>query len=260
MKPVHTSPERSYRGKCRPRAGETAFQVVLEQSDLHIVTRPPPIGPDMPSVALRALTEARQQVHLAIALQPEFAASFSPLPMPPGASLLVRRMVLAAARCGVGPMAAVAGAVAQAVAEALAAHSSEVLVENGGDLHLISSTQRTIGLLADPDQDAALGLILPAEAFPVSLCSSSASIGHSISLGQGELVVVRSPDACFADAAATALCNLLHTADDLELVLARARAWSRPDPDYPEEFRLQGVFAQCQGSIALWGELELTAL
>ncbi len=260
MKPIHTSSERSYRGKCRPRPGELAFQVVLEQSDLHIVTRVPRSGLDMPSLALRALAEARRQVQLAIALQPAFATSFSPLPMPPGATPLVRGMVLAAARCEVGPMAAVAGAVAQAVAESLAVHSSEVLVENGGDLHLISSGQRTVGLLADPSQDVALGLVLPAEAFPVSLCSSSASIGHSVSLGHGELVAVRSPNASFADAAATALCNLLHTADDLELVLSRARALARPDPAYSEECRLQGVFAQCQGSIAVWGDMELTAL
>ena len=232
----------------------------MEQSDLHIVTRTPPPEVDLPALALQALGEARRQIALAIARDSAFATSFSPLPMPENPHPIVRDMILASARCGVGPMAAVAGAVAQWVGQSLSAHSPDVLVENGGDLYLISTTERTIGLLPDPSQDSALGLLIPADSFPLSICSSSALIGHSVSLGHGELVAVRAVNASFSDAAATALCNILRTAKDLDKVLPRAQSWSKPVKNLPPEFTLQGVFAQCQGSIAVWGDMELTAL
>jgi len=252
---MHISPERAYRNACRPRGDETAFQVVVEHSDLWIVARC-----DESAAALEALRDLRSQLKNWIHWHPEFATSFSPLPLPEQAPTIVLEMCLAARRCGVGPMAAVAGAVAEHVAAALAPLSSEVLVENGGDLYLRSSRERLVGLLPDPESGTRIGLRLEADAFPLSLCGSSATIGHSVSLGKGELVVVRSTSGAFADAAATALCNLLETPKDLDAVLRQARTWAEPAPGFPEQFALQGVFAQCKGQLAVWGEMELAAL
>lgn len=250
-----SSPERAYRSGCRAQSGERAFQVVLEQSDLWIVA-----DSDLSAQALQSLHRARGQVAAQIALQPEFATSFAPLAVQANASPIVRDMALAGARCEVGPMAAVAGAVAEAVAWDLAGLSRELLVENGGDCFLISSRERVVGLLSDPEQGFSLGLRFQPEQFPLALCSSSAHIGHSVSLGQGELVAVLSPNGAFADAAATALCNLLRDATDLDPLLVLARQWSMPEPGFPAGHVLRGVFAQCKGRIAAWGELELTPL
>lgn len=254
-RPVHDSPERSYRATCRPRPDEQGFQVVVEQSDLFIVA-----AADLSAPALTALQKLRGQLKGYIAWHPAFGESFSPVEVAKSAPLLVREMAEAAKRCNVGPMAAVAGAVAEHVAAALLPVSEEVLVENGGDLYLHSKRERVVGILPDPTNDSTLGLRLLPAAFPVSLCGSSATIGHSVSLGHGELVVARSPSGAFADAAATALCNLLHRPKDLDRVLQLAQEWSEPAADDDERFRLEGVFAQCKGQVAVWGDMELAAL
>ncbi|MGE4556356.1 MAG: UPF0280 family protein, partial [Desulfovibrionaceae bacterium] len=201
----YRSPWRRYREDASPRRrGEQSFQVVVEQTDLWITARE-----DLSSQALDLVHGLRGTLKAYIALHPSFAASLAPVAVSPEAPPLIRSMALAGEACGVGPMAAVAGAIAQGVAEGLAQCSPDVLVENGGDVHMISTTDRVAALLADPASTAGLGLKLAAEDFPLSLCASSGRIGHSLSLGRGDLVVVRSKSAAVADAAATALGNLL---------------------------------------------------
>lgn len=68
-----------------------------------------------------------------------------------------------------------------------------------------------------------IGLNVAASACPLALCASSATIGHSLSFGQGELVLVRSPDGALADALATALCNRLQGPGDVKAVVGYAR-------------------------------------
>lgn len=189
----------------------------------------------------------RGQIRNWCVLHPEFRTSLEPLPVPEHAPEAIRRMSVAARIAGVGPFAAVAGTIAQLVAEDLAARGErDCLVENGGDLYLISRTDRVIGLLPEPESGLIIGVHIPAGDCPLSLCASSGRIGHSLSFGQGDLAVVRAREAALADAAATAFGNMLREGDDVERVLAAARALPGVD----------GVFAQCAGRIGLWG-LEL---
>ncbi|THB68393.1 MAG: UPF0280 family protein [Desulfovibrio sp.] len=248
---VHRDPHRAYRAQCRPRQGETAFQVVVEHTDLRIIA-----SRDLSQEAHQIVRDLRAGLKTHISLYPEFATSLTPLPLPEHASPLVQDMAEAAILCNVGPMAAVAGAVAQHVAEALVPLSKEVLVENGGDLYLASTQERIVGLLPDPNSEAFLGLKLAKEKFPVAVCASSATIGHSLSLGQGDLVVVTGKRAAVVDAAATALCNQLQSPGDLARVVEAAQelaATCRPKD-------IQGIFAQYGEEIAVWGDLELAAL
>lgn len=244
MKHVHTSANRAYRNRVALAQGETAFQVVVEETDLYVVARR-----DLSRQVAACVTELRGAIKTHIALHPAFAHSLSPLPVPDGAPAIVRAMARGAQAADVGPMAAVAGTVAQFVADRLAETSPDILVENGGDLYLHSTRERTVAVLADPASDAHIGIRIPAGEFPCSLCASSATIGHSLSLGHGDLVVARSRDAALADAAATALCNMVNSDHDLETVTARAR-----------EMGLDGVLAQHGKHLAAWGAIELVAL
>jgi len=247
MERAHLDPARTYRAGLSRRPGETSFQVVVGESDLLITA-----CSDLSAQAGDVLRRLRGDIQTHAALNPGFYPSLVPLPAPPGAPEIVRRMCAAAAAAGVGPMAAVAGAVAMMTAEALAPLSPELLVENGGDLYCISTRTRTIGLLADPAQGIAIGVTVPTAEFPVSFCASSGRIGHSLSFGRGDLVAVRAADACLADAAATALANLLRSRQDVGRVTEQAKAW--------EALGVQGVFAQMDETLAVWGRMELTAL
>lgn len=241
------SVHRSYRDTVRPQPGEKRFQVVLEQTDLMVTAEADLSGP-----MLDLVRSLRGELKNYILTRPGFRESLVPYPVEDDAPEIVREMARAAALVNVGPMAAVAGAMAQLVAQGFAAKSENIIVENGGDIYMRSTRPRTVALLGDPESGARLGLALSPRDFPVSLCASSASIGHSLSLGRGELVVVRSRSAALADAAATALANLIDTADDLDLMLARAGKLAAHG--------VEGVFAQAGGRLGVWGKMELVAL
>jgi len=243
MRKVHTDFHRAYRERCIPREHERTFQVMVEETDLRVTC-----AEDLSLPMLELVTELRSQIKAWIRLQPEFRASLTPVPVPANAPEIVRRMAAGAALAGVGPFAAVAGTVAQMVAERFAERSPDLIVENGGDIYMYSRRERIVGLLPDPRGELIGVRVLP-EDCPISLCASSASIGHSLSLGNGDLAVVRAADGALADACATALCNMLREAKDVERAVRRAKSM--------RSIGVQGVFLQCAERIGLWGNMEL---
>ncbi|CAM2060295.1 conserved hypothetical protein [Desulfovibrionales bacterium] len=238
---------RHYRQRCRPQAGETTFQIVVEQTDIWVVAET-----DLAWSIQEYVLRLRGVLKAYITIYPEFAASLAPVSVSENAHPLIRQMAAAAAICRVGPMAAVAGAIAEYVAMTFANDSPNILVENGGDCYLYSTKPRVVGLLTDPAGVVTLGLALAPQGFPLSLCASSATIGPSLSLGHGKLVVVRAKNGALADATATALGNLLRDRNDIKAVLARAEELAPAGVD--------GLFLQLGGIMAVWGQLELTTL
>ncbi|MFO7729875.1 MAG: UPF0280 family protein [Spirochaetia bacterium] len=160
---------------------------------------------------------------------PQFAHALQPLSaipdMPPES---VRRMIEASQAAEVGPMAAVAGTFAQMAAQAGQEAGDreadgETIIENGGDVFLFIQQPLSIGLWLGPKSpfDRLALMIEPADS-PLAVCSSSSSLGHSKSFGQCDLFTVFSKDASFADAAATAFCNRVHTQHDLQSAVEAA--------------------------------------
>ena len=152
---------------------------------------------------------------------PDFGRSFEPLELHDDAPVIVQCMIRAARLVGVGPMAAVAGAMAQSAAEAgLKAGAREVIVDNGGDIYLCATGPIVIGLDSGGAELAdRLAFSLKAEDTPLAICSSSGRMGHSTSLGQCDLATVVSKDAALADAAATQAANLVKTVEDADAAL-----------------------------------------
>jgi uncharacterized protein len=105
---------------------------------------------------------------------PGFQAALTPLESDAHAPLPVQRMASAAQRVGVGPMAAVAGTMAQLAAEAgLAAGADEAIVDNGGDIYLKLAGPAVIGLYSGPDHKLnTLAFRVQPEQTPLSICSS----------------------------------------------------------------------------------------
>jgi ApbE superfamily uncharacterized protein (UPF0280 family) len=155
--------------------------------------------------------------------QPEFRTALAPLPLLPGAPEVAVRMQAASRVTGVGPMAAVAGAMAQLAAEAaLRAGAAEAIVENGGDIYLASPEAVLIALYAGPGAPSGrLALRVEAGQMPLAVCSSSGRLGHSFSLGDCDLATVIAGDAALADAAATLAGNLVRRESDIPSALRR---------------------------------------
>lgn len=207
------------------------FRVAEEQSDLSVGA-----CRQMEREARKALIDARARVGEEIALNPDFLTSFSPLPLRPGAPEPVAAMYKAAKAALVGPMAAVAGAIAQAVGRALLEYSPEVVVENGGDVYIASKTERLAAIFAG-DSPLSMKVALKIPPGEWGVCTSAGRVGPSVSLGQADAAVILAKDAALADAAATALGNFLRAAGDIPSALNSA-------------MRIEGVL----GAVAVMGD------
>ena len=156
-----------------------------------------------------------------IGRHPDFRRFLEPLDLLAGAPDVAQSMVWAARLVGVGPMAAVAGAIAQRAGRAaLDAGAREVIVENGGDIYIHAVEPVIIGLkTGTADLADRFAFSLKADDTPISICSSSGKMGHSMSMGECDLATVVAKDAALADAAATQAANLVRTVDDIDPAL-----------------------------------------
>ena len=133
---------------------------------------------------------------------------------------IVKEMADAARIAGVGPMAAVAGAVAESVGKVLLKYSDEVIVENGGDIFIKSSKVRRIGIYAgDSPFTGKIAIEIQPEETPLGICTSSKTVGPSLSLGTADAAIVMAPSTALADAVATAIGNSVKSAEDINQVI-----------------------------------------
>ena len=181
---------------------------------------------DQYPLVCREVVRLREVLERYIERQPGFRTSLVPLELLDDAPEICRRMARAAHPCGVGPMAAVAGAVAHLCAEAaLAAGAREAIIENGGDIFIASPRRVVIGLYAgNHPLSGRLALAIPPERLPLSVCSSSGRFGHSTSFGDCDLATIVARDGALADAAATLAANAVKTEEDVEPALERVMA------------------------------------
>ena len=160
-------------------------------------------------VAHDAIFEARSIIESKVADDPFFQLTYDPYPVDPGDDELIRRMSSASVLSGVGPFAGVAGAVAVHAVEMMRdAGASEAIVENGGDIAFLSDRTVPIGLFADHPVLKDVAFNISSEGI-TGICSSSAKIGPSVSLGNSNVCTVFSDDVILADCCATALGNLV---------------------------------------------------
>jgi ApbE superfamily uncharacterized protein (UPF0280 family) len=168
--------------------------------------------------ALDAVISLRQLLDAYIARHPEFAGSLVPVEPLPDAPDVAMDMCRAAKAAGVGPLAAVAGAFSERVGREMLKYSNEVIVENGGDIFMKTDAERTVAIYAGHSPlSMKLGLVVDAGA--LSICTSSGTVGPSLSFGHADAAVVVAEDACLADGCATRLGNELKTADDISRAL-----------------------------------------
>jgi uncharacterized protein len=186
---------------------------------------------------------ARQELEAYISRDPFFASTFDPY-TPDSDDLIIVRMADAARKAGVGPMAAVAGAIAWAGVEAMQEIGASFgVIDNGGDIALLCDRPVRVGIHAG---EAALSdriaFIVPPQDRILGICTSSATVGPSISFGIADAVTIFSSDVALADAWATAVCNAIRPNDHFVL-----------DRINPAE--VSGIFAIMGDVTVEWGVL-----
>jgi ApbE superfamily uncharacterized protein (UPF0280 family) len=196
-----------------------SFDATIKETDLYIRAHT-----NLQAEALLAIETCRAPLEEYITKHPLFYSSLEPYEVEDNAPPIVRDMAEAARIAGVGPMAAVAGAIAEAVGNYLLRFSPEVIVENGGDIYIKSLKQRRVGIYAGNSPfTGKLALKISPEDTPIGICTSSGTVGHSLSLGEADAVIVMSLSTPLADALATAIGNRIKRSEDIDTELKEAQ-------------------------------------
>ena len=237
---MYTNP--SYRDQVRAE-GLTRFHVTLKESDLLVLCES-----DLSSSAEAELCRVRTSLEAWISNDPVFKSTLLPHTVESQAPQIAKEMAAATERWGIGPMGAVAGALAQAVGKHLEQDSETVVVENGGDTYAKARQPLRFGLYAGEASPFSNRLAFEVDASAgVGVCTSSGTVGPSLSFGRADAVVAIATDAAEADAAATALANRLKTPADIDDVLN----------DEQTQDALVGLIACIGDHIGFWGDVTL---
>jgi len=228
---------------------ETFVQV--KETDLHILAEL-----DVTKPAGELALKSRLQVENYIEVFPEFATSLVPLSDDKLAVPIIRDMMAAALNADVGPMAAVAGAISEYVGKGLIDQGcKEIIVENGGDIFLQRSQDCTIAVFAgESPLSNRVGLQISSSRMPLGICTSSGTVGHSLSLGSADSVTVLADSAVVADAAATRLGNEVGIGNNKKDGIDQALDIAGRLPD------IRGVVVICGELMGAVGEVELVSL
>lgn len=165
-------------------------------------------GKEAISAARLSIQRHRKQLEKYIHENPIFLYSLEPVRVSKG-PIVVRRMAVASEEAGVGPMAAVAGVLADLAVDAMVRSGAEVaVVEDGGEASAISNIPIDVALQAGHSLlSKRIGFRL--DQFPIGLATSSGKYSHALSFGNADSVTVFAEDAGLADATATAAGNLV---------------------------------------------------
>lgn len=206
--------ERTYRSLIN-KDNLLSCNVKIEESDLLISS-----DINLADKALQSLAGYRHSLTAYIQKHPEFQKSLLPLAEDPLAPPIVRDMLAKSQICGVGPMAGVAGAVSEFVASDLLHLTDNLIIENGGDIFLKTKNDITVSVFAgESPLSYKINFMIKAKDTPLGICTSSATVGPSISFGKADAVCVISKSATLADAAASAIGNRVKSKKDIQPAL-----------------------------------------
>lgn len=221
------------------------FQVYIEQTDLMIGATK-----ELYSEALLLVKKYRSILEVYIKQHPEFLTSLKPIEAAKDAPYMVKKMCDSAFRAGVGPMAAVAGAVSELVGFELLNYSDEIIVENGGDIFIKTNSKRKVGIYAGKSPlSEKIAIEIAPERTPIGICTSSGTVGHSLSFGKADAAVILAKDTFLCDAVATATGNRVKASGDIESAIEFAAGIDG----------VEGVLVIVGDKIGAWGDISLAS-
>jgi len=238
--------QRFYRNQIR----ETSlihFQVVVAETDLSIHA-----SKDLSDFAYKRVSSYRNELEKYINAYPAFATTLAPWTQSSAEPKIVQQMIHAGNQAGIGPMSAVAGVIAEMVGDDLRKFSDEIIVENGGDLYIYKKEPFNVGIYAGASSPFSnqIGIRVDCSGTPLSICTSSSVIGHSLSFGEADAVTIIARSGALADAVATATGNRVKSSTDIDDAINFAKKISGVD----------GVLILIDKYICAWGSIEMVAI
>jgi len=197
-------------------------------------------------IAHSSLLKNRAELEEYIGMHPFFESTLDPLEVDEEAPRVVKLMAGAAEKTGVGPMAAVAGALADLMLEdAVNEGCRYAIIENGGDIAMqVDRAAKVVVYAGSSPFSGKIGFEVMPEETPMGVCTSSGTVGHSISFGNADAAVAFADSAALADAAATALGNSVKSEDCV-----------RGAAELAKKLSIRGAVVIKGKSIAAWGRI-----
>ncbi len=234
--------KRAYRGWVKAE-GLITFEGVERETDLLISC-----DKDLSRQARAFVLNYRKEIEDYIRAHPAFHSSLKPVEVERDAPQIVRVMAEASEKASVGPMAAIAGAIAEFVGRDLLELSQNAIVENGGDIFIKSSRKAAVGIFAgESPLSGRLAIEVDSGEKGIGVCTSSGTVSHSLSFGKADAATIISDSTALADAVATAAGNVVKTADDIEKGINFARSIEG----------VKGVLIIVKDKMGSWGEIKL---
>lgn len=220
------------------------LRITAKETDLQIFTNKP-VELEFVEERIRAY---RWEIENYINKDHRFLTALKPIPVELNAAPIVRDMAEQSSKANVGPMSTVAGAIAEFLGkDLLGAGHKEVIVENGGDIFLKSRRVRKVGVYVGRSKMwSKLQLEIKPKDTPLGICTSSGTIGHSLSFGCADSVVILSKSTSLADSVATATANRINSKEDLQRALDFARSIKG----------ILGVVIILKNNLITWGKVE----
>jgi uncharacterized protein len=237
--------ERFYRDISRP-ADLVCYEVRYKETDLFCCT-----GHDLADLIKDRVLAYRYQLEEYIGTNPLFHESLVPIGDDPVAPPIVREMIRASAAVGVGPMATVAGAISEYIGRDISGLTQDFIIENGGDIYLRTSVDRVIQIHAGRSPFSEhIGIRIPPSALPRGVCTSSATVGHSLSFGKADAVCILGESSLFSDGLATYLGNIVKKKDDIARAIEEGQKFSG----------VTAVLIILGDQLGAWGELDIVEM
>jgi len=235
--------ERTYRGWAQ-NDDLTSFEVKEKETDLFILA-----AKNLETQARESILNNRGDIERYIIKDAAFYSSLVPVAIDKDAPQIVKVMAQAGRMAGVGPMASVAGAVAEFVGRDLLAFTDQVIVENGGDIFFKTSKRRTMGIYAGENSPFTgnLAIEIDPDENGVGVCTSSGTVSHSLSFGKADAALIISSDTALADAVATIAGNAVRNEDEIEKGIDLAKSVKG----------IKGVLILINDKMGSWGEIKL---
>jgi uncharacterized protein len=220
--------------------------VIEKETDLLILAEKA-----LTSTAHDILKKERKDLEDFISKNPNFEKTFKPYGVSLFAPNIIRLMAWASKKANVGPMACAAGAISEQVGKQLLKYTKEIIIENGGDIFLKLKKPRKIGVYAGKSTfSEKIAIEIMPEDTPLGICTSANIAGHSVSFGAADAVLVTAKSCALADAAATAIGNIVKSEETISDGLELAKKIKG----------LHGVLIIKNDKMGAWGTLRIVSL
>lgn len=237
--------KRFYRGITRPQ-DLVCYEVKNKETDLLCCTKT-----NLKPFIDDRVFFYRHQLEEYIKRKPLFMESLIPIEHDNFAPQIAKEMIKASQAIGVGPMATVAGAIAEFIGRDVEPLSDEYIIENGGDIYLKTSKERVLMIYAkDSAFSEKIGIKIAPNSEPYGVCTSSGTVGHSLSFGKADAVCAVGNSSLFTDGLATCIGNIVKQKGDISFAIEKGKTFQG----------LAGLLIIFGDNLGVWGNIEIVKI